>query len=347
MARTADELKDISEDFRNVIDQMIALFTRTATATRARATHSTGTAAKGIARIIVPLDFPSNDFLQFGKTYGVVLRHATPRPAIPHPLVVNPDTTDDRMLDGGAVSIKFFETERVEGEGLHDVMMNTGRVLFVPSARAFNRMIHTPFGERGKLIEDGDLDDDLLTEAYRTGSFTEFYYHSQIAFEILDKNGVLRYIKFRLIPGDRGPERGLFRKEQKAGGDTFAPAWPDDERDPKYRRHDFEVRVRHIGVQYIIQAQLHDNTPNIDLSPMVYWNERNHPWVDVAQISLSSVLTAEEQDKLSFDANRTHDSINLPLTKEADAPESIGHSRALVYWHAREARRNAPSPHRV
>ena len=210
MARKLAEFEaGIDDDFRNVVEQMKTLFVGAATALHGRATHTTGMAARGVARIVTPVDFPENDFLSFGKTYPVTVRHATPRPAMG-------GNTDDRTLDGGAISIKFTLPEpQALGLKVHDIMMNTGRVLFVPSARAFNTMIHTPFGQRGPLLKTPGndkwvIDDDKLTEAYRTGSFTEFYYHSQIAFEFTDKVGTLRYIKFRSIPGDRGPERGLF-----------------------------------------------------------------------------------------------------------------------------------------
>src|SRR5262249_17875663 len=155
---------------------------------------------RGEARVVVPPDFPANDFLAFGKRYDIVIRHANTRPAVvPFPdgrMVVD---EDDRTLDGASLSIKF----RVPGgdpDGCHDVMMNAGRALFVPSARGFLTLISTPNDQRQALVARGDLDDDLLTEGYRSGSFTEFYYHSQIAFEITDKAGTLRYLKFRAIP---------------------------------------------------------------------------------------------------------------------------------------------------
>lgn len=347
MARTFDELNaPIDDDFRRVIQEMTDLFVRAAGAMRGRATHTTGTAARGFARIVTPLDFPDNDFFAFGKTYPVVVRHATPRPAMPSPVHPEGDT-DDRALDGGAVSIKFLTNNDHTGLGFHDIMMNTGRVLFVPSARAFNTMIHTPFGQRGPLIKQRILDDDKLTEAYRTGSFTEFYYHSQIAFEFIDKLGTTRYIKFRSIPADRGPERGLFPSTIRAQGDTFSPQWPDDQRAPDHRRRDFETRVNHLGVGYLLQAQLHPAGDPASLNPMEYWEERFHPWLDVAHLHLTQALNHDEMDSLEFDANRTHDCINLPLGRTADDFASMGHARALIYGHARKARAQSTQPHRV
>lgn len=349
MSRTQEELTTgIDDDFRRVIQELTDLFVKVTAAVRGRGTHTTGVAARGVARIITPVDFPQNDFLSFGKVYPIIVRHATPRTALYRPAPDKPPTvdTDDRTLDGGAISIKFSEPN-ASTRGFHDIMMNTGRVLFVPSARAFNTMTRTPFGQRAPLLKDGTIDDAKLSEAYRTGSFTEFYYHSQIAFEFTDRSGTMRYIKFRSIPADRGPERGLFPPEIRAGGDTFAPAWDDDHREPEFRRHDFEVRVKHLKVDYLLQAQLHPADGPDALNPMTYWEERTHPWLDVAHLHLNQLLSHAEMDALEFDANWTHDCINLPLARTADDYASMGHARALIYSYAREARRRAPQPHRV
>jgi len=69
---------------------------------------------------------------------------------------------------------------------------------------------------------------------------------------------------------------------------------------------------------------------------MIYWEERNFPWLDAAHLHLDQTLTVEEMDKLEFDANRTHDSINLPLARTANDFASMGHARALIYWHAQK-----------
>lgn len=250
--------------------------------------------------------------------------------------------------------------------------MNTGRILFVRSAREFNTMVHTPPRDKEKrkqLVSDGVVKDEILTEGYRTGSFTEFYYHSQICYEM---NGE-HYIRHRMIPADRGPERGLFPSSIRSEGRTTDPAWPDDVRSHDFLRRDFDTRVRHLGVDYILQAQLRPMDVNKDvwgsrcdrldvavghepdaLNPSTLWDERYYPWVDVAQLHLDTVLDDDAMDKLNFDANRTVESINLPLAtkpnftiphSQADRFASFGHSRALVYYLARAARAAAPQPH--
>lgn len=363
MARSKAELTDgLDEDFQKVIKELQDLFVRGATAFRGRATHTYGIAARGTARIIVPFDFPENDFFRFGKEYSLVLRHSTPGPE-----------EDDRTLDGGATSLKFLDKKRSDDNaGLHDVMMNTGRILFVTSAREFNTMVHTPptdLEKRKKLVTDGVVHDEILTEGYRTGSFTEFHYHSQICYEMNDKH----YLRYRMIPGDRGLERGWFPKSIRSQGRTTAPAWTDDARSHDFLRRDFETRVKHLGVDYLLQAQVRPMDVNDDpwtsrqnrldvetgyepdaLDPSKLWDERYYPWMDVALLRVDSILSDAEADQLSFDANRTDASINLPLAtkkpyslphSQADRFASFGHSRALVYYLARAARAAAPQPH--
>jgi hypothetical protein len=62
------------------------------------------------------------------------------------------------------------------------------------------------------------------------------------------------YIRFRLIPGDRGTERRRFPEVLRANGVTTAVAWLDDQRSEKFMREDFKVKVTQLGVRYILQT---------------------------------------------------------------------------------------------
>ncbi|MBV8076619.1 MAG: hypothetical protein JO284_09490 [Planctomycetaceae bacterium] len=74
---------------------------------------------------------------------------------------------------------------------------------------------------------------------------------------------------------------------------------------------------------------------------------KKHPQVlFLAAVALLGALPWSRADE-PFDANRTHDCINLPLARTADDSASMGHARALIYWATREARRKSPQPHRV
>ena len=147
MSRTYEALTSgLDQDFQQVIHNLQDIFVRVATKFQGRATHTYGVAARGEARIIVPIGFPQNDFLKAGNSYPVILRHSSPGAQ-----------KDNRARDGAATSLKFYNgTADPAATGFHDIMMNTGRVLFVRSARAFLTMVTTPNPERvEKLLKPG------------------------------------------------------------------------------------------------------------------------------------------------------------------------------------------------
>src|SRR5216684_4381579 len=99
MSRTYETLtSSLDEDFQQVIGRLQEIFVRVATKTQGRATHTYGVAARGEARIIVPIGFPQTDFLKAGNTYPVILRHSSPGAQ-----------KDNRARDGAATSIKFYQ----------------------------------------------------------------------------------------------------------------------------------------------------------------------------------------------------------------------------------------------
>jgi len=345
MSRTYEALTNgLDTDFQQVIQHLQEIFVRVATNTQGRATHTYGVAARGEARIIVPIGFPQNDFLKAGNSYPVILRHSSPGAQ-----------KDNRARDGAAASLKFYnDTADPAAAGFHDIMMNTGRVLFVRSARAFLTMVTTPNPDRvEKLLKPGILNDDILAEGYRSGgSFSDFYYHSQICYELTDNSGPMSYLRYRLVNGDRGPERGAYPKSWKPEGVTVYPPLDGDPRSDTYLKEDFLGRFQHGGVHYLLQGQLRPGTDTEAVNCTNVWDEVRYPWVDLADIRLTEGLPPEALDVLAFDANWTHPSIAIPLATtgiwpelQADNHASLGHARTLVYAQARKARADAPQPH--
>ena len=345
MARSIDALNTgLDDDFQQVIKQLQDIFVHAATKTQGRATHTYGVAARGVARIVVPVGFPENDFLRPGKTYPVILRHSSPG-----------GQKDNRARDGAATSLKFYQdTADPAATGFHDIMMNTGRVLFVRSARAFLAMVTTPNAERiEKLLKPGILRDDILAEGYRSGgSFTDFRYHSQICYELKDNFGAMSYLRYRLINADRGPERGTYPQSWKPNGITVYPPLPTDPRADDYLKQDFVGRFQHGGVGYLLQAQRRDGDDAEAVNCTGIWDELRWPWCDLAEITLTEPRPVEALDVLTFDANWTAPGIDLPMVTsglwpglQADNHASLGHARALVYGLARRARAASPQPH--
>lgn len=346
MSHTADQLSQgLDADFQALVAEMQKIFAGAAAFKHGRGTHTFGVHAKGTARIVAPVGFPQNDFLTAGKTHSVIVRHSFPGGA-----------KDNRAQDAASASLKFFDGDAdPTQDGIHDIVMNTGRTLFVATARTFAALVTTPDPERGdKLVKTGMLNDRTLSEAFRSGaSFTEFYYHSQICYRLTDSaTGTKSYLRYRLVNADRGNERGAFPSSWTPNGVTIFPALATDPRSDSYLNTDFLSRFLYDGVYYLLQAQLRpgDQTEALDCSTR--WDELQFPWLDLAEIHFDAPLTGPDLDSLSFNVNRTPDGIALPLVTDgvetgpqADTFASLAHLRTLVYPVARQARADSPQPH--
>jgi len=345
MSHTLEELTHgLDDDFQKLVTQLQGIFGHAATMKQGRATHTFGVHARGVAKIIVPLGFPENDFLSPGKTYSVIVRHSAPGGA-----------KDNRAQDAASGSLKFFDGPAdPTQEGIHDIVMNTGRTLFVATARAFQALVLTPNPERGeKLVKTGIVKEDILSEAFRSGgSFTDFYYHSQICYNLADKSGTLSYLRYRLINADRGAERGHFPDSWNPNGVTIFPALPGDPRSDSYLNTEFQSRFQYGGVRYLLQGQLRPGDQHDAVDCSTRWDTDRYPWMDLAELHFTEALAGADLDGLSFNVNRTPSGIALPLATtgiwpgpQADNFASLGHLRTLVYPVARKARADAPKPH--
>lgn len=333
---------NIDDDFKQVVAKLSEIFSYAAGAKKGRATHTYGAVARGVARCIVPPEFPGNDFFKFGQVHPIILRHSSPGGEL-----------DDRTRDGCAAAVKIFAADNadVSGDGLLDILMNAGRQLFVRSIRDFATMVQSSREQRTELWKKDIIMDKELTEAYRIrGSFVDFRYHTWSCFEFFDASGKMRYIRFRLIPGDRGPERGFPASDFSCEGQLTKPPIEGDPRAKDFLRQDFIYRVTNSEVSYILQAQLHEpESPSVEnsevLNPALAWDEEFYPWLDVYEIQVNSIIADnDEVSGLTMDPNRSPQCIKIPLATSPDHYASLGHARAIVYPAARDKRRQAEHP---
>ncbi|MER9631007.1 hypothetical protein [Mesorhizobium sp. M0296] len=339
---TEQELtQNIDDEFKVIIDSLQRTFGFLAHEKRGRATHTWGAAGRGTARFIVAAEFPTNGYFVAGKTVPVILRHSSPGAR-----------EDDRARDGVAASIKFFpEESNYSGPGELDILMNAGRQLFVRSIRDFSTFVHASPEQRKQLVAQGIMMEPELIEAYRIrGSFLNSRYHSWQCFEFLPDDGVMRYIRFRLIPGDRGPERGLPAGEFRAEGAPSMDPVTDDPRAPDFLRQEWIYQVKYSQVAYILQAQLHnapttgDKNPEV-LNPAKAWDEKQNPWMDLCEIHIDEpILDRDVASRLDMNPNRSPPCITIPLATSPDQFASLGHARAIVYPGSRAVRAAVEKP---
>jgi catalase len=334
--------ENIDEDFKETLDSLERAFRFNSYRQGGRGTHTYGVAGRGIAHFNVSEDFPKNDYFVRGKTVPIILRHSSPGAQ-----------EDDRTRDGVAASIKFYEAEDTQyaGPGVLDILMNAGRQLFVRNIHSFNLMVHTPQEQRIELVEQGIMMDPELTEAYRIrGSFLDSWYHSWQCFEFFDSQGNLSYIRFRLIRGDRGPERGIPKAGFEANGTLIKPPLEDDSRAIDFMRREWEYQVQNSEVTYQLQAQLHKKAPDQGenpevLNPAAAWDENRCPWMDLCEVTVNEVMEdIQAVSNLDMNPNRSPMCLKIPLATSPYHYASLGHARAIVYPGARSVRSAVPHP---
>ena len=101
----------------------------------------------------------------------------------------------------------------------------------------------------------------------------------------LGKDGVRRYVKFRLIPDDRGPETGCITMAELVNRWVETPA-PGETRSQNYLKEEYARTIKRGPVKYHLQLQLH--TPSADDSPEILacgvaWDEATHPFLDASR----------------------------------------------------------------
>ncbi|MBY5721777.1 hypothetical protein HFO33_35390 [Rhizobium leguminosarum] len=229
--------------------------------------------------------------------------------------------------------------------------MNAGRQLFVRSIQDFSTFVHASADERKDLVKQGIMMEPELIEAYRIrGSFLDSRYHSWQCFEFFDAAGVRSYIKFRLIPGDRGDDRGLPAPDFRAEGAPSMDPVPDDPRAPDFLRQEWIYQARFSEVRYILQGQIHPEPegvhPNHEvLNPALAWNEEHFPWLDLCRIEIDEpIMDDAVVSALDMTPNRSPACIKIPLATSPSQYASLGHARALVYPGARAVRAAAAPP---
>lgn len=298
---------------------------------RRRMSHDNGVLASGKGRIVDNPQFPPIDIFEPGWEFECRVRHG---------MACFDD--DAKMLIRGC-SLKLANSR---GKSPLDLMMNTGDTPLFYNVRSFIAFAK-PFNSKpthGNGQESRGVNYIPYMQKYpgcfvgmKSGmrispsSYAQMYYYSEIAQEYHARDGKRRYVKFRIIPGDRGAETGLPSEEE------LRTPWMEtrrhgDTRSRNYLKDEFRERVSKQGVVYWLQLQLHewrDGDTEEVWNPLVRWDEATHPWMDVARIELTRVESYEE-DRLTYFSIVYHPkSLAFVPAKSIDDPASLMYIRAM------------------
>jgi hypothetical protein len=296
---------------------------------RGRPSHKIGVSAKGRLRIVENPAFPAHEFFEPGREFDCQVRHAS---------VAYVDEDASKDIRGAA--IKF--SHELE-DAPFDIIMNTGPQTFISAAQfwkfamaqASGRKPDEPVSSSGlKTLVEGDaLTFYLYNSALRRApsSFTKMYYHSQLVNHFRAKDGKERYVKYRLVPEDRGPEEGI-----PTGEDAKTPwlqkRFPDETRPPDYLKTEFLSKVKDRSVVYHLQLRLHGaGDPAKIFTQATQWDESTSPWFDLATITLTEPNSPEWTERLRFTIGRQPPSLGQVEAYTVDDPNSVNYLRATVY----------------
>lgn len=289
---------------------------------RERMSHDNGLTARGRIRITDKPEFPEHDFFQPGRQFECRLRHASVSYA------------DDTIIQVRGASLKFADSDYASPL---DLELNTGTISLFWTARNFVEFA------RHKTPRIDELAYSTYYDKYPRGllagadgirkdpsSFAQLYYHSQCALRFVGRDGVTRYAKYRLVPGNRGPETGLMREEALRHRWREAVA-PGETRSPHYLKEEFAERLQAGPVTYHLQIQLHTPQPGESeeiLNCNVVWDEATHPHLELATVELDVLLPYEQNELMHFSMANAPPSLGVLPSESIDDYNSINYMRA-------------------
>ena len=287
---------------------------------RKRMSHNNGLTVTGRLKLVSQPTFPEHDFLQPGREFTCRLRHAS----------VSYD--DDTIIQVRSASLKLADSRY---DSPLDLELNTGTISLFWTARNFIEFFTTQEMVDGLAFSRFYDKYPLGLQAGKDGirkypeTFAQMYYHAQTAQLFVGKDGVRRYVKFRLIPEDRGPETGVIPMAELENRWVETPA-PGETRSQNYLKEEYAGRIGRGPVRYHLQLQLHtpspEDSPEI-LSCSVAWDEATHPFLDVGTLEVDTLLSLDENNLMRYSVENCPPSLGLLPSASIDDYNSINYMR--------------------
>ena len=101
-----------------------------------------------------------------------------------------------------------------------------------------------------------------------------------------------------------------------------------------YLKLEYKERINKGPIEYKLQVQLHEAKP--DDSHLILhigrrWDESSHPWLDVADLKMTTLLSPKATECLKYIYYHLPPSIDLLPAQSVDDPNVILHVRQSVY----------------
>ena len=279
---------------------------------RQRMSHNKGVAGKGKLKIVDNPEFPEHDFFKAGREFACRIRHAS--------VTFN----DDAMNQVRSISIKFADEEF---KSPFDLEANTGDIAIFWTAANFIKFVWNRREKGGVQYKSYyEKEPDGFKGAQESGkhkptSFSKLDYYSKTPMNFTDKKGQSYYVKYRVVPGDLKVEGAVIPDDQKKTV-YDQRVKEDEELTVNYLVEEYKSRVGEGPVEYKLQMQLHKSEEHPAASifdSRNVWDEGDHPWLDVANLSIDELLPFKETLKMGFNINQHPKSLGfIPATSIHD-----------------------------
>ncbi|XP_031557674.1 allene oxide synthase-lipoxygenase protein-like [Actinia tenebrosa] len=283
------------------VTKIKTLFGLAALKTQKRGTHANGFGAFGKIQIVNSPQFPEHEFFTSGKTFPVRLRHS------------NLSFDDDAKCDFRGAALKLADSD---DQSPLDIIMSTGRSAVLWDVNAIYDALNSKIS--------GDFKGYLLTSPQHLftnidgirrppDSCTDQVYYPQMPSYFKAKDGTPRYVKYRMINADGSPETGrLTQQEQRKVWDR--ERYPDEKRSKRYLREEYIQRLSKGPIKYKLQLQLHEVSPSDSqqiLSAAKQWNDDTHPWMDLADVTITTMLPDDEVERTKYNVANCPPSLGI------------------------------------
>ncbi len=318
------------------LKKSVALFAAKAMANRERATHMSGVGGRGRIRIVDHPAFPEHEFFQASREFSCRIRHA------------NAFFHDDRRVLARGCALKFADSDFASPL---DLLMNTGAYQAFWSLDSFLDFVQARVTYLVRGTWDGQYDwNRRLPAAFIAtcesarqcpSSYTKLIHNTAIPYPFKAADGKIRYAKYRLVPEGLTREEGLLPRE------TQRCAWhsdimPKDKSLPRlWLKDDYRGRLRRGTIRYTLQIQLWDWRPGDTddvFNNVLVWDQNQHPWLDLAHVSIEKPLSDDETAKMRMWVGNTQPSLGIIQAHSTRDFNSIGHARYHIYPFVQRAR---------
>ena len=326
--------QNIDAEFKQLISNIARAFGRIAQIRGRRATHSYGTVAKGVLKVLDAQEIPEHNIFSAGKEYPVLLRHANIK-----------GFRDDAILDGRGATVRILEgnanaplSQLNLDRGIVDILMSTGRSFIFGDAVSFGQWVASSMAERAAMLQAFPKITPIFNEIIRDpASYTQLHYYSETTYNFTSLHQGSFFLRYRLIDR-RNPsaDTGWIDPKYVKLPLDYLPRVANDTRPETYLQDDFRQQVQGEGVSYLLQVQLQPISDSVEVNERakdctIPWEETEYPFHDLAVLDLDSILPDELAEPLEFNPYHAPPELSLILAHSARETASVNHLRSIVY----------------